>query len=107
MTLQLTVITPTITLSQYQLIFHPDNWNTIQDVTVFAIDDDVNRQSPYTGSFSIKSISSDKNYDDVDIEDFILTIEDNDEGTIVIIVTHILMFSLRWCGIGWSAHMGS
>lgn len=85
MTLQLTVITPTITLSQYRLIFHPDNWNTVQDITVFAVDDDINRQSPYTASFSIKSISSDKNYDDVDIEDFMLTIEDNDEGTIVIL----------------------
>ena len=88
-TLRLTIITPTITLSQYQLIFQPDNWNTVQDITVFAVDDDVNRRSPYIGSFSIKSISSDKNYDDVPIEDFILTIEDNDEGKIIIIVTDI------------------
>lgn len=106
MTLQLTVITPTITLSHHQLIFHPDNWNTVQDLTVFAVDDDINRQSPYNGSFSIKSISIDKNYDDVAINDFVLTIEDNDEG-IVIIVIHNQMFSLRWGCTGWIAHMGS
>lgn len=86
-TLQLTIITPVITLSHYQLIFHPDNWNTLQDLTVFAINDDINRPSPYTGSFSIKSISFDKNYDDVGIDDFVFTIEDNDEGMIMIIVT--------------------
>ena len=86
-TLQLSVITPVITLSHDQLIFHPDNWNTLQDLTVFAIDDGINRQSPYNGTFSIKSISYDKNYDDVPIDDFVLTIEDNDEGIISIIVT--------------------
>ena len=107
MTLRFTVITPTITLSHHQLIFLPDNWNTAQDITVFAVDDDINRESPYTGSFSIKSISIDKNYDDVAIEDFILTIEDNDEGAVVIFVTDFLIFSRRWCGTGWSAHMGS
>lgn len=86
-TLQLSVITPVITLSHDQLIFHRDNWNTLQDLTVFAIDDGINRQSPYNGAFSIKSISYDKNYDDVPIDDFVLTIEDNDEGIILIIVT--------------------
>jgi len=87
-TLQLNVITPVITLSHHQLIFHPDNWNIVQDLTIFAVNDNINRQSPYTGSFSIKSISNDKNYDDVPIEDFMITIEDNDEGTLVIVVTH-------------------
>lgn len=87
-TLQLTIITPVITLSHHQLLFHPDNWNIVQDLTVFAVDDNINRQSPYIGSFSIKSISNDKNYDDAPIEDFVFTIEDNDEGTFVTIVTH-------------------
>ena len=106
-TLQLAVVTPVITLSHDQLIFHPDNWNTVQDITVFAVDDDINRASPYNGSFSIKSISYDKNYDDVSIEDFVLSIEDNDEGTTFIVVTDILMFSLRWCSTGWGPNMGS
>ena len=105
--LQLTVITPVITLSHDQLIFYPDNWSTVQDVTVFAVDDDINRASPYNGSFSIKSISYDKNYDDVSIEDFVLSIEDNDEGATFILVADILMFSHRWCSAGWGAHMGS
>lgn len=83
-TLLLTIITPVITLSHHQLIFHPDDWNTVQDLTVFAVNDDINRQSPYNASFSIKSVSVDKNYDDVPIEDFVLTIEDNDEGTHII-----------------------
>ena len=91
-TLRLTVITPSITLSHDQLIFHPDEWNVVQDLTVFAVNDDINRPSPYTGSFSIKSISIDKNYDDVPIDDFVLTIEDDDEGISVIIVTHNSMF---------------
>lgn len=94
-TLQLTVITPVFTLSHYQLIFHPDNWNTVQDLTVFATDDDISRQSPYIGSFSIKSISYDKNYDDVAIDDHVFTIEDNDEGTIMIIVTHYSNFLIQ------------
>ena len=82
-TLQLSVITPVITLSHDQLIFHPDNWNTLQDLTIFAVDDTINRQSPYIGAFGIKSISYDKNYDDVPIDDFVFTIEDDDEGTII------------------------
>ena len=79
-TLQLRPITSVIMLSHEQLIFHPEDWNTVQELTVFAVDDDVNRDSPYSASFSIKAISRDDNYDDVPIEDFTLTIEDNDEG---------------------------
>jgi len=72
-----------ITLSHEQLVFYPDGWNTVQELTVFAVDDDINRYSPYNASFSVEVISRDDNYDDVTIEDFTLTIEDNDEGLLL------------------------
>lgn len=82
-TLDLRPTTPLITLSHDQLVFHPEQWNTAQQLTVFAVDDDINRDSPYSASFSIKAISRDANYDDVPIQDFILNIEDNDEGLLL------------------------
>ena len=87
MTLQLRPTSSVITLSHEQLAFHPDGWNTVQQLTVFAVDDDVNRDSPYDASFSVKVISQDDNYDDVSIEDFTLTIEDNDEGLLLLITS--------------------
>jgi len=79
-TLQLRPTSSVITLSHEQLVFHPVSWNTVQQLTVFAVDDDVNRDLLYDASFSVKVTSRDDNYDDVSIEDFTLTIEDNDEG---------------------------
>ena len=73
-------LTPTIILSHEQLTFAPDAWNISQILTVFAIDDELNRDSPYEASFSLSLVSLDDNYNGTAVEDFNVTVEDNDDS---------------------------
>ena len=73
-------LTNTIRLSHMDMTFEPDVWNIPQYLTVFARDDEINSVSPYTASFNMSLMSLDSNYDGADVDDFRVTVEDNDEG---------------------------
>lgn len=73
-------LTPTITLSHMEMTFEPTNWNITQILTVYATEDDVNIVSPYMASFNMSLTSRDDNYDGAEVEDFGVTVEDNDDG---------------------------
>ena len=47
---------------------------------MFAREDEVNTESPYMASFNMSLVSMDDNYDGADVDDFNVTVEDNDEG---------------------------
>ena len=74
-------LNPTIYLSHVEMIFQPSNWNVPQILTVFATEDDINAViSPYSASFNLSLTSRDYNYDGADIDDYEVTVEDNDDG---------------------------
>ena len=73
-------LTSTIALSPEQMTFDPEAWNVSQYLTVFAREDEVNTESPYMASFNMSLVSMDDNYDGADVDDFNVTVEDNDEG---------------------------
>ena len=74
-------LTPTITLSHVEMTFEPNTWNVPQILTVYALDDDINMiESPYMASFNMSLTSLDDNYDGAEIDDFGVTVEDNDDG---------------------------
>ena len=62
------------------MIFEPEEWNTPQQLVVYALEDSINAPSPYSASFNTTVSSGDKNFDDVPVPDYHLTVEDNDEG---------------------------
>ena len=47
---------------------------------MYATEDDVNIVSPYMASFNMSLTSRDDNYDGAEVEDFGVTVEDNDDG---------------------------
>lgn len=63
-----------------EMTFEPSNWNITQILTVYATEDDVNIVSPYMASFNMSLTSRDDNYDGAEVEDFGVTVEDNDDG---------------------------
>ena len=73
-------ITDTITLSHAQMIFDPDGWNIPQNLTVYAVEDNINMRSPYAAAFNLSLGSMDKNFNGP-LPNFNVTVEDNDEGT--------------------------
>ncbi len=73
-------LTPTLTLSPTQMTFEPEFWNITQELTLVAINDDVNMASPYGSGFNVTLVSEDKNYGGFLLPDFNVTIEDNDNG---------------------------
>jgi subtilisin-like proprotein convertase family protein len=83
-------LTPTITLSHVEMTFEPDNWDVPQILTVYATEDNTNIISPYMASFNMSLTSLDENYDGAEIDDFNVTVEDNDDDTAV------LTGSLTW-----------
>lgn len=62
------------------MTFEPDVWNVPQELTVVAIDDEVNMASPYRSGFNLTLVSDDKNYGGQLLPDFNITVEDNDAG---------------------------
>ena len=69
-----------INLVPSRMIFEPKEWNTPQLLVVYALEDPFNMPSPYSASFNTTVNSSDKNFDNVRVPDYHLTVEDNDEG---------------------------
>ena len=67
------------------MVFEPEAWNIPQELTVIALEDEVNMESPYNSGFDLTLESVDKNYDGQTVPDFKITIEDNDEGIYVYI----------------------
>ena len=47
---------------------------------MYATEDDINTDSPYLVSFNMSLTSLDTNYDGADVEDYDVTVEDNDDG---------------------------
>ena len=82
-------LTPTITLSHVEMTFEPDNWDVPQILTVYATEDDTNIFSPYMASFNMSLTSLDENYDGAEIDDFNVTVEDNDDGETAYISSHL------------------
>ena len=68
------VLVPTL------MVFEPESWDTAQDLVVYALDDNVNRASPYPASFNVSLVSQDMNFNDYPVPDFDLTVEDDDDG---------------------------
>lgn len=62
------------------MVFEPEDWNIAQDLVVYALDDRVNRDSPYPASFNMSLASQDINFNEYPVPDFDLTVEDNDYG---------------------------
>lgn len=75
-------LTATLGLSPYQMTFEPDVWDIPQELTVLALEDEVNLESPYNSGFNVTLESEDKNFDGQSVPDFEVTVEDNDEGII-------------------------
>ena len=83
-------LTPTITLSHVEMTFEPHNWDVPQILTVYATEDNVNTISPYMASFNMSLTSLDENYDGAEIDDFRVSVEDNDDGKMVTSIHHTL-----------------
>ena len=47
---------------------------------MLALEDEVNMESPYNSGFNLTLESEDKNFDGQSVPDFMVTVEDNDEG---------------------------
>ena len=62
------------------MTFEPDVWDIPQELTVLALEDEVNMESPYNSGFNMSLESVDKNFDGQSVPDFKVTVEDNDKG---------------------------
>ena len=65
------------------LVFTALNWNTPQDVTVFAVDDSV-AEGTHVGTVTHTAASTDGNYNGIQIDDVTATITDNDFAGVTI-----------------------
>ena len=93
-------LNPTIYLSHVEMIFQPSNWNVSQILTVFATEDDINAiLSPYSASFNLSLTSRDYNYDGADIDDYEVTVEDNDDGKQVNYLPYPLRVFCMFCSL--------
>jgi hypothetical protein len=91
-TVNLTALNETITIDPTVMVFRPSDWNVTQELTVYTIDDDIRMDSPYKAGVGITMTSGDMDYNGADVEDLVVTIEDNDEG----IGSIVLQASLTW-----------
>jgi hypothetical protein len=82
-TVNLTALNETITIDPTVMVFRPSDWNVTQELTVYTIDDDIRMDSPYKAGVGITMTSGDMDYNGADVEDLVVTIEDNDEGVCV------------------------
>jgi hypothetical protein len=64
------------------MTFEPDVWDIPQELTVLALEDEVNIESPYNSGFNMTLESEDMNFDGQSVPDFEVTVEDNDEGMV-------------------------
>ena len=66
------------------MTFEPEVWDVPQEVTVLALEDEENMESPYSSGFDVTLESEDENYDGQSVPEFNVTVEDNDEGMVYI-----------------------
>ncbi|OQY43197.1 MAG: hypothetical protein B6242_15145 [Anaerolineaceae bacterium 4572_78] len=71
-------------ISPNQLTFNADTWDTPQTIVVSAIDDLIDETMPHTYTIAHTVISNDPKYDDFDISDVTISIEDNDTTDVTI-----------------------
>lgn len=62
------------------MVFEPHEWDTPQQLVVYAVEDTLNEPSPYSASFNMSLSSGDKNFNHAPVPNYNLTVEDNDEG---------------------------
>lgn len=69
------------------LTFTSGNWNVAQQVTVTAVDDQVDETDPHTGDVTMALTSADANYNAFAVADVVATIGDNDTSGITVTET--------------------
>lgn len=90
------------------MVFTPDQWNTPQQLLVYAIEDDIDMEYQYESSFSTSIVSNDMNFHEEPVDDFPISIEDNDEGSYIQTVTFIRLFLVYpFCSLDESVLSGS
>ena len=67
------------------MTFEPEVWDVPQELTVLALEDETNMESPYSSGFDVTLESEDENYDGQSVPEFNVTVEDNDEGMVYIV----------------------
>ena len=75
------------------MVFEPENWNVSQVLVVTATDDNVNREDVYEANLGVDVHSLDPKFHNATVPEFILYIEDNDEGTNIRIYVHTLLIA--------------
>ena len=81
-TVNLTALNETITIDPTVMVFRPSDWNISQELTVHTVDDDIRMDSPYKAAVGIAMMSGDTDYNGAEVEDLVVTVEDNDEGAL-------------------------
>jgi len=85
LTIIYTPLTPGLAVYPMAMLFEPETWDMTQELTLVAVDDGVNMGGVYESGFNMTLLSLDKNYGARQLPGFNVTIEDNDEGEILII----------------------
>lgn len=63
------------------LTFQPSSWNSVQTVTISAVDDSV-AEGEHTGTISFTVTSSDSDFSSIPVNDLSVTIQDNEPSSI-------------------------
>lgn len=69
------------------LVFTPANWNVSQQMTVSAIDDAIDEDSPHAGSVAFAITSLDANYQGLAVPALAVSVQDNDTAGINLVQT--------------------
>ena len=73
-------LTSTVGVSPPYMVFEPAQWNVSQELTIIAFEDSANLETPYQSPIQLVLRSEDQNYNQAQLPDFNVTVEDNDEG---------------------------
>ena len=76
----LTLSPSTLTTFPPNITILPQNWNVPHELTVIALEDEVNRETPYPSGFKLALESEDTNYHAQDLPDLNVYLGDNDDG---------------------------
>eukprot|EP01135_Chromosphaera_perkinsii_P001152 Nk52_evm9s159 gene=Nk52_evmTU9s159 len=78
-TIAFSSLSPYIETTTTTLTFQPNEWNVAKELTITSVEDAViTKPSPYNAKFHMDLTSTDTNYHQYVVEDFTVTIEDND-----------------------------
>ena len=77
--------TAQLTAEPTEFIFGPTNWNEAQTVTVTAVEDGVNEDSPHQSSIGFDLKSADSKYDGLAVPPLIATIVDGDPDPVYLL----------------------